>query len=503
MFSEKLELLMRLTATRNNELSRALHIDEATVSRLRTGKREPPRDTSNLKPMCAFFAGQLKEEYQRQSIAELINPGEPWPLETQQAAERVCEWIFDAQQRSVLFPAERVGAAVPSQRVRRSPLVCTNATERDIFYYGLEGKRAAVSAFFETVIASGKPHTILLFSDESSAWLTDDAQFTRRWEKHILSAVQAGNRLRVIHMINQPLDELAKVISMWMPLYATGKVEPYFYPRLRGGIARRTLFVAPGLAALSATSAGDKADLSLTQLIIEPEAVRTLGLEVGHYLRLCTSILRSCKGGTDGELQKRWLDMDEAKGAGVSAHKALSLATMPVSVARSIARRYNNAQLPQLVDKCLKNFQANILHHSIAEVVILPHPDTTEGMRSRIALPCCPGLPSSFYTREEFASHLERVAQLMRQYDNYYVALGQSPSLLDEITIHYKERFGVMIILNSDPGSAFFFDEDALTAAFGEYLSRWIPYQSAFPRESRDATIAILLKTAQDMRREA
>jgi len=503
VFSEKLELLMRLTATRNNALSRALHIDEATVSRLRSGKRKPPRDTGYLKPMCAFFAVQLKEEYQRQTIAELINPGEPWPLETQQAADLVCEWIFDTQQRSVLTSADPVGASVPAQKVRRSPLVCTGATERDIFYYGLEGKRAAVSAFFETVIASGKPRMILLFTDESSTWMTGDAEFTRQWEKHILSAVQAGNRFRVIHTISQPLDELAKVISLWMPLYATGKVEPYFYPHLRGGITKRTLFVAPGLAALSAASAGEKVDLSLTQLIIEPEAVRTLGQEIGHYLHLCTSITRSYKGGANGELQKRWLDMDEAKGAGVSAHKALSLATMPASVAQSIARRYNNAQLPQLVEKCLENFRTNILHHSIAEIVILPRPDTIEGMRSRIALPCCPGMPSSFYTRDEFASHLERVAELMRQHDNYYVALGQSPSLLEDITIHYKERFGVMINLNSDPNSGFFFDEDALTAAFGEYLSRWIPYQSAFPRESRDAAIAILHKTAQDMRLEA
>ena len=502
MFSEKLELLMRLTATRNNALSRALHLDEATVSRLRTGKRKPPRDPSFLNPMCVFFAGKLKEDYQRQTIAELISPGEPWPPETNVAYELLYDWLINDQQRLEMSLADRNGASAAVQRPRKNPLVCTSATEKDVFYYGLEGKRAAVCAFFETVLAADKPRTILLFSDEATLWMTGDAEFPRLWEKYILKAVQAGNHFRVIHMISQPLDELAQTISLWMPLYVTGKLKPYFHPHLRAGIAKRTLFVAPSLAALSATSVGDRVDVSLTQLVVEPEAVKMLEQEFDSYLRLCTPITHNYKGSSDADLQKSWLAMDKARGAGVSAHKALSLATMPVSVAQSIARKYNNTQLPQIVHTSLLNFQANIAHHSVAEVIILPRMDTSEGMRSRIALPGFPGLPPSFYTREEFAAHLEHVVHLMHQYDNYYVTVGQTPSLLEEVTIQYKERFGVLITLNSDPDSAFFFDESALTAAFGDYLSRWIPYQSAFPKESREITIAILLKIAHEMRKE-
>jgi hypothetical protein len=60
----------------------------------------------------------------------------------------------------------------------------------------------------------------------------------------------------------------------------------------------------------------------------------------------------------------------------------------------------------------------------------------------------------------------------------------------------------VLITLSKDPDSAFYFEESTVSAAFGEYLSRWIPYQSAFPKESRETTIAILLKIAKDMRKE-
>ncbi len=502
MFSEKLELLMRLTATRNSVLSRALHMDEAAVSRLRSGKRKPPRDPGYLKPMCIYFLGQIRQDYQRQTIAEMTNPGEPWPLETDQAYERLYAWLGSDQPHPDAAPDSRSGANASARGPRKGQPVCTSATENDLFYYGMEGKRAALSAFFETIMAAGKPRTILLFSDEAMAWLTGDSEFTRRWENHVLNAIEAGNRFRVIHMISQPLDELVQTISLWMPLYVTGKFQPYFHPHLRGGINKRTLFVAPGLAALIGTSVGDRVDASLTQLVIEPEAVKMLEQEFDVYLRMCTPITRSYKSGSNGDLQKRWLAMDEAKGASVSAHKALSLATMPASVAQSIARKYNNPQLPQLAETCLANFRANIEHHSVAEIIILPRMDSPEGMRSRIALPGYPGLPPSFYTREEFAAHLEHVAQLMYQYDKYYVAVRQTPFLLDEVTIQYKERFGVLVTLNSDPDSAFFFDESALTAAFGEYLSRWIPYQTAFPKESRDTTIAILMKTAQDMRRE-
>jgi hypothetical protein len=502
MFNDKLELLMHLTATRNNALSRALHLDEATISRLRSGKRNLPRDPAFLMAMCSFFVGKIKEDYQRQTIADLISPGEPWSLNEVMDAKSLYAWLSNDQLRLEKSNAGRSGAFESTQAARKGHLNGASAAGIQRCYYGVEGKKAAVIDFFEILKAADKPRTVLLYSDEAMGLLMGDAEYTRIWEKNLWDAIEKGNRFRIIHTISRPVDELAQSINLWMPLYVTGKMMPFFYPHLHEGITRRTLFIAPPLAAISGTSVGERVDSSLTQLVTDPEMVKTMAQEFENYLQLCMPLTRNFKGSSNNDLQKLWMAMDGAEGACVCAHKALSLATMPASVAQSIARKYNNAQLPKVVDKCLTNFQKNLLHHSVAEILILPHMDTSEGMQGRIALSGFPGIPPSYYTREEFASHLERVVQLMNQYENYYVTVGQTPSILEAFNFYYKERFGVLITLSKDPDSAFYFEESTVSAAFGEYLSRWIPYQSAFPKESRETTIAILLKITKDMRKE-
>ena len=45
-----------------------------------------------------------------------------------------------------------------------------------------------------------------------------------------------GNRIRIIHTVSRALNEIFDAITQWLPLYLTGSIEPYYYPRSQDGV---------------------------------------------------------------------------------------------------------------------------------------------------------------------------------------------------------------------------------------------------------------------------
>lgn len=81
------------------------------------------------------------------------------------------------------------------------------------------------------------------------AWLYEDAAFAARWAELFTRVLMQGNRVRIIHTVARDMNEMLEAVTKWIPIYMTGAVEPYCYPRLRDGLFRRTLFIAPRTAA--------------------------------------------------------------------------------------------------------------------------------------------------------------------------------------------------------------------------------------------------------------
>jgi hypothetical protein len=82
---------------------------------------------------------------------------------------------------------------------------------------------------------------LLLFSDEATDWMTADQTFASKWASLMVQLLSKGNRIKIIHTVSRDLDEMLNAIRQWMPLYMTGLIEPYFYPKKRDGIFKRTV----------------------------------------------------------------------------------------------------------------------------------------------------------------------------------------------------------------------------------------------------------------------
>lgn len=85
-------------------------------------------------------------------------------------------------------------------------------------------------------------------------WLYEDAVFGARWAELFRRVLEKGNRVKIIHTVARDIHEMPEAVTKWLPIYMSGALEPYFCPKLRDGLWRRTLFIAPDTAAVVSSS---------------------------------------------------------------------------------------------------------------------------------------------------------------------------------------------------------------------------------------------------------
>ena len=322
--NERIDLLMRVTGTSNAQLARALSFDASYISRIRTGKRGLPRERSFIEPAAAFFARNVRNSLQAATLAREMGMPQGWPDDEREVERLIAAWLvgercpetsgdLDSFVTSESDEAEREGEEGRSSTVR--------------LFFGGEGRRQAALAFLDEIARRGRPTELLLQSDEDIAWMHADASFVDVWTHLMACLAQAGCTFTVVHTVSRDGGEMWEGVREWLPLYLGGATRPYYYPRLRDGVRKRSLFVARGTCAVVANSVTGMEGDVLSMMLTDGDAVRSLEGEFDAYLALCrplAEVLRPEEGPSFSEAITRFPTDDsvaaEAYGAVVCAH---------------------------------------------------------------------------------------------------------------------------------------------------------------------------------------
>lgn len=306
MTSEKLDIIMKITDTRNSALGRALSFDPSYIGRIRSGKRGIPKHMPFVEPAASYFAKNIKTDYQKKLISEIINKGKPLPEDKDLLEKIILEWLKDDNTpknpvESIDFFLHQLSSGdIHPTRNEHLNLDTTVAVSKEsstlpVFFYGNEGKREATELFLSKLCRDGKPHTLLLFSDEDMTWLYEDPIFAKRWAAYLIRLLSNGSHIKIIHTIARNLNDIIEAIQNWLPLYISGDIEPYYYPRLRDGIYHRTLFLAVDQFAITSNSIGsDTADMP-NIFITEDKVLKGLKKEFDNFLAMCIPLMKIYK----------------------------------------------------------------------------------------------------------------------------------------------------------------------------------------------------------------
>lgn len=476
-FYEKLDFLMNITKTSNSVLGQKVNLDASYVSRLRKGQRSALKDITCIKSMAEYFARNSKEEYQRKAIAEALKISTASD-DIAGLSAHVAKWMIDGKQDEAtavgnfLSGFSNLSPRQATSEIYQHKSATAKYPQEDIsVYYGVDGKRQAAVCFLSEVIAQDKPQTLLLFSDEATDWMTADRNFASKWASLMVQLLSKGNRIKIIHTVSRDLDEMLNAIQQWMPLYMTGLIEPYFYPKKRDGIFKRTLFISPGVSAVISSSIGSSIDHAANMLIRNRDMIESYSEEFNQYLSLCKPLMRVYTAKDKEAYFKTLMEYEKEKSNSFIRTESLSLLTMPDNVVSGIIARIGNKEVNcrELREHRKRLFEDNLNRNTYTEIIRLFNAEQVKSGKIKVAFSEMLLGDMVYYTLEEYVLHLEHLVDLLEKQENFHVHLIKEETEI-QYMVYAREELGAIVAKTSVPPVILAINETNLATAFWDFL---------------------------------
>lgn len=463
MLSEKLDFLMKITNISNSTLGKYLSFDPSYISRIRSGKRGLPKHQPFIEPVADFFSRNLKEDYQKTLIKKVICPYTPLPDDNTKLKELIVEWLKNDDDKHILNMESHETILEHNQNI--------NIDEKERFFYGNKGKRQAVVKFIEDVCALNKPVNLMFYTDEDMNWFCEDEAFSDYWTKLLIKIVSLGGKIKIIHSLGRGINDMLEILKTWLPIYLSGNVEPYYYPKLRDGIFHRTLFIAQGYSALISTSVGAKTNDALNVLLEDELAVKAIENEFANYVSMCRPLMNVYNAHNREILMSKLKLAQDMSGNFIILGTMPSLYTMPASLVNKMSKRTNAHRFIEIYDKHSTWFKNNLEKgNEVTEIINLP--DIRKDKPVDKYLPVCDifKLTGIYYEADEFIEHLNGIVQLTEKYPNYRVVIADH--IMNDMNLLALDEYGIILARANTPATIFEITEQHIRMTFAEYLMR-------------------------------
>ncbi len=469
MFSDKLNFLMNMTDTQNSMLAFAVSLDASHISRLRHGSRKLPKNESFVMPMARYFARNITEPFQKKTIADVLHITGDFPKDEEIISEIIYKWLINNETENNNRISSFLKGFSNTGKVVQSPVINSNIDityqeSENNFYYGNEGKRKAVIRFLSDIIKENQPQTLFLFSDEDMSWLNEDTEYTQKWAALLFNVLKKGNKIKIIHTISRNSDEMMEALTKWLPIYMTGAVSSYYYPKLRDGVFKRTMFIAPKTAAVISNSVKNDTSDMLNIYVNNPSAIASIETEFSRFMTMCRPLMSIMNAVSKDRFWKEFADFQSIEAPTILFTQTPSLMTMPEDIAKKVSLQCPD--IYELWKSSRKKFMDVIFKNQFVEILT---PISPKGNQVFLPMNDMHAVNELSYTKIDYKKCLENTLEISKSNPNYSAVYTESP--LQDITIYVKEDVGVLIIKQSAPTTVFAFREPNMTATVWSYLS--------------------------------
>ncbi len=478
IFSEKLNFLLKLTDTSNKQLASALSVDPSLISRMRQGRRMPPQNSAHSVAMGNYFAKKCTTDYQRSALAETIGQNRiKLILKNEVLASILSEWIM-GDNPSAGRKVEQFIHEMESDlsTVGQDELIEAkqhlNEVAHSRAYYGNAGKRAAVRAFASVLLRANAPRTILITSDESLEWLTENPSFSVELYNCLMSLIEQGYSFKRISSKFWDTTDAIDSLNRWLPVYMQGKLETWYYPRIRDNVFHRTIIVAPGLAAIGSDSVGYHAESSLTFLNINADMANVAANSFNDYLAKCVPLTVAHSQDDPNEsicdCLSRYLRV-----AGNRCAKYIGLP--PLITPSSVLHRafINNQETINTFNEFYREYEQTLRLYKRTDVIVLADPqEVLQGKVLCTASLIVPNNEPYYYTPQDYVEHLQTLLQLMETHPDYLVVTMDSNE--PQISICAIDGGISYIMRGINPTTLLEISEQNFVAAVGEYILNFV-----------------------------
>lgn len=479
-FHEKLTLLMHLYNLPNNKLAKALSVDPSLVSRWKSGTRELPKKSEYIMDIARYFTYHCQD---LTSLCEILDiPYERVLSSREYLLKALWKWLSDEKSPTADLANRFISELNQNKASKLPPFNPEHLNQYSAgirlsveAYRGNEGKRFAVLRFLEDVISCKKKSTLLLYSDESLDWIIEDSSFALLWAQLLVEVIKVGHRIVIIHTVTRNIKELLVAIERWMPLYMSGSIEPYYYPGYSESIFKRSLFVAPGIAAISSNTISPS-ETSEQLFHKDPNMLEVLEQEFNAYLKVCRPLMQIFTKSSFDEFQLLLDELESQKGdvvyfSQIPSFMCLSQRKLEQHLKKSILAENQIQEILESHQRRTEYFLNNMDAHKHCEWLELPSPEAFKRSETFYKNNSEPIFQiSHFYTKSLFIDYVEDTLNLLKNNKHFHLNLasGQIP---EGINLVVKKEIGVIISKAYENNTLFFvFNHPMLVMAFEAFV---------------------------------
>lgn len=435
-FGRRLSSAMELANISNLRLSRMLNVDVSVIGKYRSGLRVPRVNHPLIREISFVLAARICSLERTAGLSRLIGVPQEELSGEDECARRLEIWLRDFSAldtsliESFLDDVDSVSMETPAPVLSPEEAAGGALTETDLVYTGVEGLRRAVLRFLGSAVLEGKKQ-LLLYSDQSMDWLTQDPDFMLRWSSLMGAFVRGGGRIRMIHHMERGLEEMLAAIRSWMPLYLSGRIESWYCRRRGGERFSHTLFLEPEGACVSAcyicgreANAHYRYSTDKTELDFFRTLYEDLFSECRPLIRLEETGCLPVPRGPEYHI----------------VDSTLSLATMPEGLLESIMDRakLTDALRREILSEWRARREAleqTLSDGRVHECVPLPAEETL--FAGAVPVDTCAA--RLYYTPEEYARHIRGLLSLSEAHASYhFYPLSEPP--FQHIRLMVSER---------------------------------------------------------------
>lgn len=247
------------------EMAEVLHVDSSLISKWRTNKRKF-RGNSVIFDELIEYVMSLDKASDYSTIRSLLS--EEYPDSEDTGKDRLKVYL-----KKWLIKAVKIEVTETSIH---DFIISEKMTEKITMYklHGDQGKQEGILTLLRMGETLEGPQELWCSLDKSQSWFMEDEEYLEKWVEANKKFLDSGNEIYVIHPMSRKTGQLEKSLLIWLPLYLTGKVYPYFYEERYGEYLERFNMVLKNHATMFEYCAQTEQNNIITYISDDKETVQ-------------------------------------------------------------------------------------------------------------------------------------------------------------------------------------------------------------------------------------
>ncbi|MGP1442477.1 MAG: helix-turn-helix domain-containing protein [Anaerovoracaceae bacterium] len=478
-FSNCLCLLMDYFNIQNNTLAQNLNIDPSLVSKYRTGKRIPSIGNDIIEKIAVYFSETAIAEKCEKELLSAMNLPAADNIGAAMLSESIISWMTsDSMDNTLMDKIFDIMDDYKSPDMNFNKISALLETY-DLPYQdtvkksGNDGLRDQVLLFLSLCAKSKEKLHLKLFSNQSMDWMIENPDFFEIWKMLMLTILECGHKITIIHNIQRNNTELFSAIEGWTPLHLSGNIESFYYTLPPSKSFSNTIFINCGNFSVygnTVTGLEIESDYHFTK---NRDTVKTLEQAFNDLLLHSKKLLNTTSvKGIDTLIEFTGLDNEHSNSNIYVMHNRLPVWYMDRQLLDEILEdnevpAEKRAFIISYINK-IKKFYVNILRsHKIFEYFYVENRSYSK--KQTLDFINVHGYEPVYYSSEHYTRHLKHMVEIIDEFKNYHITVLDRP-IHDKIKLFQFENRSIFAVKNKYPVSVIQYENDIILKKFQNYM---------------------------------